>query len=106
MIDSRLYLQKVFFVVGVFVLFLGIIDANAIVVSQNDSIFGDEMALDSAILDSIGLPIDGVGVDSLGVGIDSVGVDSATAPRKDVLDAEVQYQARDSIVFFMDGTPS
>ena len=104
MINRRLYLQKVFFVIGVFVLFLGIIDADAVVVSQNDSVFGRELLLDSAVLDSVGLSIDSVGIDSLGVGVDSLGVDSTTAPRKDALDAEVQYQARDSIVFFTDGT--
>jgi hypothetical protein len=97
-------LQKVFFVIGVFVLFLGIIDADAVVVSQNDTILGRELLLDSAVLDSVGLSIDSVGIDSLGVGVDSLGVDSTTVPRKDALDAEVQYQARDSIVFFTDGT--
>ena len=97
MINSRLYLQKVFFVIGVFVLFLGIIDADAVVVSQNDSILGGGIALDSAVLDSASVAMDSLKEDS-------VGGDSAEAPKKDVLDAEVQYQARDSIVFLMDGT--
>ena len=65
--------------------------------SQNDSILGGGIALDSAVLDSTSVAMDSLKVDS-------VGGDSAEAPKKDVLDAEVQYQARDSIVFLMDGT--
>ncbi len=97
MIDNRLYLQKVLFVIGVFALFLGIIDANAVVVSQNDSVSVSEMALDSSVLDLVDLPMDSVVADS-------VAMDSASVPKKEMLEAEVQYQARDSIVFLMDGT--
>ena len=94
MINSRLYLPKVLFVIGVFLLFWGFVDINAAVVLQNDSILASETVLDSVILDSMDMQIDSVG--------DSIAMDSV--PKKDMLEAEVQYQARDSIVFLMDGT--
>lgn len=100
MINSRLYLQKLFFVIGVFFLFLGIIDANAVVLSQNDSISIVNHLQDSLVSDSVA--IDSSAVDTLAV--NSSLFDSVSAPKKEVLDAEVQYQARDSIVFLMDGT--
>ena len=105
MINSRLYLQKAFFVIGIFILFLGIIDANAVVLSQNDSISAvdytrDTLSADSLIVDSLSL--DSLSLDTLP--FDSISSDSLVQPKKEVLDAEVQYQARDSIIFFMDGT--
>lgn len=100
MINSRLYLQKLFFVVGIFILFCGIIDVNAVVVSQNDSILGYS---DAAVVDSLPIETDLL-VDSLSTPADSVLADSVAEPKKEMLEAEVQYQARDSIVFLMDGT--
>ena len=106
MINSKLYLQKIVFVVGVFLLFLGKMDVNAVVLSQNDSILTAEILQDSVELDT--LSGDSLLMDSMS---DSLGMDSVASelepepePRKDVLDAEVQYQARDSIVFLMEGT--
>lgn len=110
MINSRLYLQKAFFVVGVFLLFLGIADVNAVVLSQNDSILTADFSQDSVLLDTMStdtLILDSLLSDSLlmdSLGVDSVASAPKSEPRKDVLDAEVQYQARDSIVFLMDGT--
>jgi lipopolysaccharide assembly outer membrane protein LptD (OstA) len=100
LINSRLYLQKLFFVVGIFILFCGIIDVNAVVVSQNDSILGYS---DAAVVDSLPIGTDLL-VDSLSTPADSVLADSVAEPKKEMLEAEVQYQARDSIVFLMDGT--
>lgn len=100
MINSRLYLQKLFFVIGIFSLFWGIIDVNAVVLSQNDSISTVNHLQDSLLSDS--LAIDSSFVDTLA--IDTTLSDSVSKSKKEVLDAEVQYQARDSIVFLMDGT--
>ena len=89
-----------FVIVGVCILFFGFMDVNATFAYQNDSIFSSELLLDTtAQIDSVILPID-----SLEEPIDSIVSDSVAEPKKEMLDAEVQYQARDSIVFLMDGT--
>lgn len=65
-----------------------------------DSI-GMVMSLDSAAvpMDSIPMPSDGIALPS-----DSIVRDSDKAAKPAVLEAEVQYKARDSIVFYADGT--
>ena len=90
MVNSRLYLQKAFFVIGIFISILGINDVNAVVLSPNDSISTVELLPDSTNFDSLSS--------------DSLHSDTVSEPPKEVLEAEVQYQARDSIVFLMDGT--
>lgn len=58
------------------------------------------------LTDSIAVSVDSIAVsaDSVVMSADSAVVDSAAVPKPAVLDAEVQYQARDSIVFYADGT--
>lgn len=100
MINSRLYLQKAFFVISIFILVLGIIDVNAVVVSSNDTLSTLNIPQDT--LSTVNLPLDSLPHDSLSA--DSISTDSLAEQKKEMLDAEVQYQARDSIVFLMDGT--
>ena len=100
-------MQKVFLVIGICILFLGFMDVNAAFVYQNDSIFMSELSSDTTVqTDSVALSIDSlvIPIDSLAMPIDSIVSDSVDEPKKEMLDAEVQYQARDSIVFLMDGT--
>lgn len=100
MINSRLYLQKVFFVIGIILLYCGVFDANAVVVSQNDTILSSDFALDTLNNTLNDISSDSLVLDSTQTSV----VDSVPEKKKEMLDAEVQYQARDSIVFLMDGT--
>ena len=104
-------MQKVFVVIGVYILFFGFMDVNATFVYQNDSIFASELSLDTTVqTDSVALSVDSLvastdslvtPTDSLAIPIDSIVSDSIDEPKKEMLDAEVQYQARDSIVFLI-----
>jgi hypothetical protein len=100
LINSRLYLQKVFFVIGIILLYCGIFDANAVVVSLNDTILSTDFTSDS-LNNTLNLALsDTLALDSTQAST----IDSVPEKKKEMLDAEVQYQARDSIVFLMDGT--